>query len=59
MGPKDDTVRLQLPWSPSAQGERELHGRDLYAEAVFTATAITRFGTPVAAALTIVPVSAR
>ncbi|MDX8141625.1 hypothetical protein SK854_05845 [Lentzea sp. BCCO 10_0061] len=59
LGQKDNTWRLELPWSPPAQGERELHGRDLYAEAVFTATAIVRFGTPVVAPLTIVPVSAR
>ncbi|MET9224641.1 hypothetical protein [Lentzea sp. NPDC003310] len=55
IGPKDTTLRVEWPWSPPRQGERELHGRDLYAEAVFSATAIVRFGTPVAAPLTIMP----
>ena len=55
LGQKDTTLRLELPWSRPAQGEREPHGRDLYAEAVFTATAIVWFGTPVVAPLTIMP----
>jgi uncharacterized protein YbjQ (UPF0145 family) len=38
-------------------GELELHGRDLYAEAVFTATAITQFRAANRAPLVIMPVS--
>ncbi|MGW6447308.1 hypothetical protein [Lentzea sp. NPDC055074] len=55
--PKDKTWRVEWPWSPPAQGERELHGRDLYAEAVFTATVIARFGAPAVAPLTVMPLN--
>ncbi|HEX7304733.1 hypothetical protein [Lentzea sp.] len=60
-GVESPSWELRVPASPKPppQGEPELHGRDLYAEAVFTATAITSFRAPAAAPLTIVPVSVR
>jgi uncharacterized protein YbjQ (UPF0145 family) len=45
------------PTSPLGQGHLELHGRDLYAEAVFTGTAITSFRTPQSTPLMIMPLN--
>ncbi|MFD9697481.1 hypothetical protein [Lentzea sp. NPDC059081] len=52
-------LQFQFPWSPPLENEKQWHGRDIYAEAVFTATAITPFRAPAVAPLTIMPVGDR